>query len=288
MSIRKVSMVQAGEVKIRPLHVKGNGLPPLLWLLTSRRWTAPLPINIFIIEHEKGLVLFDTGQDQRSISDPAYFPKGIIGWLYKNRLAKFSITSSETLIARLGKLGYRPEDVRYVIISHLHQDHIGGISHFPNAEIIVDAVEWQQIHKPLPELDGYLAKHINLPGLKWKRITFTRTEDDSIKPFMRSYDIFGDKSLVLLPTPGHTAGSMSLLVRQDNMPPLLFVGDLTFDVRLLANGHIPGVGKPSVLKKTSRMVNELKKLHPNLVILAAHDPAAKNMFEQASATSLLK
>jgi N-acyl homoserine lactone hydrolase len=84
----------------------------------------------------------------------------------------------------------------------------------------------------------------------------------------------GDGSLVLLPTPGHTAGSMSLLVRRGAKPPLLLVGDLTYGAEILQRGHVPGVGARRQLAETSRKVLALAERLPGLVVLPAHDPSA--------------
>ena len=85
-----VSVLSTGIVEIRRQHVESDGSPLLWWLLTARDWSAPRPINVYVIEHEHGLVLFDTGQDRASVTDPAYFPRGIPGFLYR-RLARFEI-----------------------------------------------------------------------------------------------------------------------------------------------------------------------------------------------------
>ena len=58
--IERVEVISTGEVEIRPEHVRSSGKPTAWWLLTSRQWTAPRPINVYVIQHEKGLVLFDT------------------------------------------------------------------------------------------------------------------------------------------------------------------------------------------------------------------------------------
>jgi N-acyl homoserine lactone hydrolase len=89
-TIRRVSVVSTGTVQIRPQHVESNGTPLMWWLNTARSWTKPRPINVYVIEHERGLVLFDTGQDRGSVTDPEYFPGGFAGHIY-DRLAKFDI-----------------------------------------------------------------------------------------------------------------------------------------------------------------------------------------------------
>src|SRR4051795_6202378 len=94
--IARVSVISTGTVAIRPEHVGPTRKNLYVWLFTSRRWTEPLPINAYVIEHRKGLVLFDTGQDRASVTDPHYFPGGVNGLVY-SRLAKFDIGPDQTL-----------------------------------------------------------------------------------------------------------------------------------------------------------------------------------------------
>lgn len=279
-SIRAVSVVSTGTVQIRPEHVESNGTHLFWWLFTSRKWTEPRPINVYVIEHERGLVLFDTGQDRRSVTDADYFPRGLTGLIYA-RLARFAIRPEETLTAQLATLGYDVSAVSKVVLSHLHQDHIGGLPQLTGAEILVSADEWAQLQEPRAEMNGFLVDHIDLPEITWTRVRPAPTHDDTIAPFTEAHDIFGDGSLVLLPTPGHTRGSLSLLIREDGMAPLLLVGDLTYDVRLLAEERIPGVGVPGELRRASRSINALRERYPDLVVLAAHDPAAAGLLHQA-------
>lgn len=281
-TIRSIDVVSTGTVRIRPEHVESNGTNLYWWLFTSRRWTEPRPINVYVIEHERGLVLFDTGQDRRSVTDPSYFPSGLTGFIYA-RLARFEIAPEETLAARLAALGHDITEVRTVVLSHLHQDHIGGLPELGQAEVLVSAQEWAQLGDPRAAMRGFLVDHIDLPGLTWTAVEPTEVDDPGIAPFTSAHDLFGDGSLVLLPTPGHTAGSLSLLVRGAGMPPLLLVGDITYDHRLLAEERIPGVGEPRELRRTVRMINGLRERHPDLVILAAHDPAAAGLLREAVA-----
>ncbi len=70
------------------------------WILTSRRWLSGRPINVYVIEHTDGVVVFDTGQDRASVTDPCYFPDGPTGVIYR-RLAKFHVDEDETFTAGL-------------------------------------------------------------------------------------------------------------------------------------------------------------------------------------------
>ena len=103
--VRRVSVVSTGQVQIRPDHLASTWRPTYLWLLSSRSWTGPRPINAYVIEHRDGLVLFDTGQDRASVTDPGYFPGGVTGVLY-DRLTHFKINPQKTLNAPLHPLYY--------------------------------------------------------------------------------------------------------------------------------------------------------------------------------------
>ncbi|MET8156829.1 N-acyl homoserine lactonase family protein [Sphaerisporangium sp. NPDC005289] len=271
--VRQVSVVSTGTVSIHPEHVGPTRKPLYWWLFTSRRWTAPRPINVYVIEHENGLVLFDTGQDRASVTDPGYFPGGVTGAVF-DKLARFEIGLEETLTARLAAIGYDIADVRVAVLSHLHQDHIGGLPELAGAEIVISREEWRSLGRPLPGPRGLLRSHIDLPGLRWRQVDLGPIDDPETAPFTTGHDLFGDGGLVVLPTPGHTPGSLSLLVRVPGQPPLLMVGDLTYDDHLLHEGQVPGVGSRRHLNESTRAINLLRERHPDLVVLPAHDPGA--------------
>src|SRR6201994_3615824 len=96
--VKAVSVISTGTVGIRPHPPPGCRKPLYWWLLTSRRWTPPRPINVYVIEHANGLILFDTGQDRASVTDETYFPGGAAGYVY-HRLARFDIGEGDNLPA---------------------------------------------------------------------------------------------------------------------------------------------------------------------------------------------
>jgi N-acyl homoserine lactone hydrolase len=272
-AVRAVSVLSTGTVEIHPEHAYGTRKPLYWWLLTSRKWTQPRPINVYVIEHAKGLVLFDTGQDRASVTDDSYFPSGLTRLVY-DRLARFYIGEEETLTAQLATLGYEPSDVDTAILSHLHEDHLGGLRELKDADLLVSATEWAELSKLAPEPRGFLRKHIQIPGLKWQQIALDSTNDPTLAPFTNALDVMGDGSLVLLATPGHTPGSMALLVRRGSGSPLLLVGDLTYEAGLLERRQIPGVGNRRRLLEATDKVLAFKEGMPDLVVLPAHDPTA--------------
>ena len=162
-AVKAVSVIGTGTVRIRPEHLYGTRKPLYWWLLTSRQWTPPQAINVYVIEHARGLILFDTGQDRAPVTDGAYFPAGFTGLIY-DRLARFDIGEQDTLTAQLATLGCTPADVDTPILSHLYQDHIDGLAELTGTDLLVSAAEWAELSRPGPELRGFLRSHIRLPG----------------------------------------------------------------------------------------------------------------------------
>lgn len=106
-------------------------------------------------------------------------------------------------------------------------------------------------------------------------IAFAPTDDPALTPFTEAFDLMGDGSLMALPTPGHLPGSVSMLVRRVAGPPLLLVGDLTYDEQLLEHDQIPAVcDDPQQLLASYAKVRALKEHTPELIVLPAHDPHA--------------
>lgn len=89
-----VSMISTGTVRIHPKHPYHTCRPLYWWLLNSQRWTPPRPINVYIIEHAQRLILFDTGQDQASITGSSYVSGGLTGPMYHHGKSLPCSTSS--------------------------------------------------------------------------------------------------------------------------------------------------------------------------------------------------
>ena len=272
-NMAKVYKFSTGTVQIRPQHVGPTKLPPLVWLMTARKWTAPRPINVYVIKHEQGIVVFDTGQDRASVTNPDYFPRGLVGWLY-SRLAKFQITESETFRSGLASLGVGLDDLRYAVISHLHQDHIGGLPALAQsaATVIASKDELAASNKFGAVLDGYMLEHIEIEGLTIETPSVEDISSLQIQGFDQGWDVFGDGTLVVVSLKGHTEGSIGMIVNWKSEQPCFLVGDLTYDSKLMESGVVPGVGNKSELFEASSRVAQLKRVKPSLVIAAAHDP----------------
>ena len=270
--VRSVSLFSTGIGEGHYEHIYGSQKPALWWIFRGRRWVT-IPLNVFVIEHEDGVILFDAGMDRKVVTDPNYWPEGFTGKVMSN-LFKFHIGPEETVPKQLHKLGYSMDDINKIVFSHLHADHVGDLSQITNAELIVDKEGWQNMLGPHPDRHMVFRNYIDLPGLKWNKISLTPINDPSLKPFTHAYDIMGDGSMVLLQTPGHLEGSLSMLVRSKGAPPMLLIGDLSYGVEFIERYQFPATGNKKELKESFSKVIELKKRIPDLVIIASHDTGA--------------
>ena len=272
--IRAVHAITLGEVQVRPKNIEGNGTPMLWWTLTARTWSPWLPVLAFVIEHEQGTVLFDTGQSPDSLSDPSYYPGGMLGWIYR-RQARFRVADEHTLPAQLAALGFTTSDITHVALSHLHQDHAGNLAPFTSVPIYVAPAEHALLSSTTPEMHGVLAQRIPPPGVTLTPAPLTAptaSTDPALAEFSSHWDVFNDGTLVLVATPGHSPGSMSALIRPVDAAPLLLVGDVTYDPALLAQHVVPDVGDRATQLDTARRITALVSRHPSLKVLASHAP----------------
>jgi len=208
-----------------------------------------LPVHAFLVEHPDGLCLFDCGQTARA-AVAGYLPR----WHPFFRLSRFELGKDDEVPAQLRSRGLDPAGVRWVVLSHLHTDHVGGIDSFPEAEVLISATEWAHAAGLAGRLRGYLP-HLWPKDL---RPTLVEYHGPPVGPFLGSWDLVGDGRLVLVPTPGHTPGHMALLAR-DGDRSFLLCGDLVHEAGELA--HV------------APAVDRFCRLH-GVTPLATHDPRA--------------
>jgi glyoxylase-like metal-dependent hydrolase (beta-lactamase superfamily II) len=188
-------------------------------------WGAEtLPVNVVAIEHPAGVCVFDTGQTARA-ARPGYFPR----WYPFFRLARFELEPDDEAGAQLRRRGIDPARVRWVVLSHLHTDHAGGLAAFVRATLVVSAVEWRRAQGRPGRVRGYLP-------LEWPSggpVVLVGGAAAPAHTFAWEHDLAGDGALTVVPTPGHTPGHVSLVVR-DGARTLLLAGDAAHDRASLA------------------------------------------------------
>jgi N-acyl homoserine lactone hydrolase len=199
----------------------GNGHAPDM----SRRWTPgfnigkPIDISVscYLIHHAQGYFLWDTG-----ISDQvAALPNG---WLPTNNAAVDILwTRSKTLMSQLKQINVKPEDIKYIGISHTHPDHIGNVELFPKTTVLIQRAEYEFFFGPAkPGAATLPAEALTVPpGDPTPRFS----KDHPNKLIDEDLDVFGDGSVMIVFTPGHTPGHESLLVHLRKTGWILLSGD---------------------------------------------------------------
>ncbi len=137
------------------------------------------------------------------------------------------LCTNQTTGRQLELASYSAADVTKAVISPLHADHAGGIREIPQAGLFVAEEAWEHMLGPHPERDMVLRRDIASLGAKWGQIAMQPTDDASLAPFSESFDLMGDGSMIILPTPGKLPGAVSMLVKRSVAPSPLLVGDLT-------------------------------------------------------------
>ena len=179
-----------------------------------------VPVPAFLIKHRKGNVLFDSGLHDKLRTDPlGYFGEDL------NAIVEVHYRGDEAIEACLESIDVGVSDVSHLVNSHLHFDHCGGNCKITDAPVVIQKKEWEWATKSEPDLGYYTSDY--------------QTGQD-IKTVQGEFDIFGDNSVVCLPTYGHTPGHQSLRVRTER-GEFVLTGDACYLRRTLEELHMPGV-----------------------------------------------
>jgi len=263
----KIHAIETGRVRVtqRWREGEGQGLKRLLNAFLDRDVTDWLPIYVWVIEHPEGLMVIDTGISSDA-NKPRYFPPYMP---LMQRSAVFDITSEQEIGPQMRERGLDPLDVRWVVLTHLHQDHDGGLHHFPNAEFIVSQAEWNFALGFKGRLNGYLNQ-------RWPGDFAPTLVDFDGGPFgsFSGHSKLGDTGdVTLVPTPGHSPGHMSVLL-QDGATTLMFAGDTSYALSQLVRQIADGVGTDIEAEiETHQSILAYAAMQPT-VYLPSHDPEA--------------
>lgn len=276
----KIHAISTGAVRVTKnwREGKGRGLMRLANTLLDHDFTAWLPIMVWVVEHPEGLTVIDTGIPANA-NDPVYFPPHM---RLVQRAAPFRITADEEIGTQMQARGLDPRDVRRVILTHLHQDHDGGLHHFPNAEFIVSRAEWKAAQGFGGRMNGYLNQRW-FKGFSPRTIDF---KDGAYESFAASERITPAGDIRLVPTPGHSAGHLSVVV-EDSDQVIFIAGDAAYTQDGLMRDVIDGVGPdPQAQHDTHQRILDLAARIPT-VFLPSHDPEAAARLAQRDTLSVL-
>lgn len=186
-------------------------------MLAGRIGEFRLPVASFLVEHDRGTLVFDTGMHRDLVHSSSRL--GPIESMYD-----IDLSDQGLLGARLAEHDVDPSSVQRAVLSHLHFDHCGGLAEVPDARIVVQSAEWTAAQDPfMAELGVYHPPDFH-----------TGQEVEQIDGMV---ELFGDGSVVAVPTPGHTAGHQSLLIEGR----LLLVGDACYCQLALDEDALPPV-----------------------------------------------
>jgi N-acyl homoserine lactone hydrolase len=178
----------------------------------------------WLINHGSEWLLWDTGVPESALNDPR-------GWSTLPKLIIYHL--DKTLTDQLAEIGLKPRDITRVAISHTHGDHIGNVGLFPNSTILMQQAEYSWIHSPNGSNDNVnqlMALARNLLGTP-KNLQLVDGDTD----------VFGDGSVTLVSTPGHTPGSQSLLVHLKNSGFIILSGDVVHSEENFERNIVPSL-----------------------------------------------
>jgi glyoxylase-like metal-dependent hydrolase (beta-lactamase superfamily II) len=270
----RVHGIQTGFVAIKSAHhrLRGPEALRLLTIIQDATWTAPLPILTWVIEHPEGIIVIDTGESARMSNLAEYMACDRVSrWFYGRNLRMF-VTPEEEIGAQVRALGIVPEAVRWVVMTHLHGDHAAGMGMFPNAEVVIARSEFE----------GHKRQPVGAIPCLWPADFFPRLVDytgPAVGSFPATLPLTRDGVVTLLPTPGHSYGHQSVLLR-DSARSYLFAGDVAFSEGQLLAQEMQGISQDvSAARRSLSHVHELVRQTPT-VFLPSHDPESLARFAQ--------
>jgi len=224
------------------------------------------PVSFYVIKHPKGNVMFDTGNNDKTITNAD-------GWW--GPLAKgfgLKMTPNDAMAAQLAKIGLKTSDIRYVVVGHMHLDHGGNVSQFPNATLVVQNDEMKAAWWPDV---GYSIYYI--PG------DFADTKNYKLIRLEGNFDLFNDRSIEIIRAPGHTPGSQFAVVRLPKTGTVVLTSDVVYLKESLEKNlipPIPGTWSPTLMYEGYAKIRHVRDAE-NASIFFGHDPEVFKATKQA-------
>lgn len=228
-----------------------TGLDPKLFGFTREELKEVDFVNVsYLVVHPRGTVMFDTG----GIGDD-HFPPGGSG-------AKEGIlTASQKLVPQMEAAGYKPSDVTYLVMSHYHADHTANANLFAGATWIVQAAERDVMFAEPP---APIMQPATYSALKTAKTRILNDED---------FDIFGDGTVVVKTTPGHTPGHQVLFVKLAKTGPVVLAGDLYHYPEEITTGRTPSFEFDAATSAKSRASLQAFLKQSGATLWIEHDKA---------------
>jgi N-acyl homoserine lactone hydrolase len=201
-------------------------------LQTGATGKITVPVAFFLIKHPKGNVLFDTGNNDKIITDPTYWGP-LATALEPGRSPDVAID------AQLNKIGVKPADINYVVVGHMHLDHAGNVGKFPTATIVYQRDEIVNAFWPKPGFGGaYITGDF---AMLRNDVGQSAPNRQKVIELNGDLDLFGDGSIYIHRQVSHTPGSQMLLVRLPKTGPVVLTSDVCYLMENLQKDILPSV-----------------------------------------------
>lgn len=236
----------------------GIGVPRSEWL--------EIPVVAFLVTHPAvGHVLIDTGFHPSVAVEPRQAFGRFGGLMFKD----VRMEADQAVAAQLRALAIAAADVGVVVMTHLHSDHASGISEFPDSTFVVSAKEWEAAGRG-GAASGYFRRQFD-HAFDWRTLDFDGRDSDSFATFGRGFDLFGDGSVHLVSTPGHTLGHLSVVLRLGDREALV-AGDAIYTMRSLRQSHLPHrMADEHLYRRSLREIQLYARGAPDALIVPGHD-----------------
>lgn len=259
----KIHVLHCGQVQVDiavPFHQKSLNPFAYTGFLRSGKYKVTLPVSAYLVEHPNGLLLIDTGWHTDVRSDQMRY----LGWLH-HRINTALLPEGQAIHEQLEKRGIAPTDLDYVLLSHLDTDHVSGLHLVRDANnIMTSNEEWHAAQKDKIRYLHHMWDGVNIR-------TFSMTPSP-YGPMKRSFDLFGDNSVLFVHVPGHTPGLTATLIQRKGKFVLL-TSDCGYAKRSWEQMILPGI---CVNKRQSEeslaWVKSMTQKPECRVCLANHDP----------------
>lgn len=277
----RVHGIQTGWITIKNNHYRLRGPASLRFpsILADRSWTEAKPMLSWVIEHPEGLIVIDTGERVGAQDLGTYVACADPGNRFIiTRNFKVKVEAESELGPQLVRLGLNPNDVRWVIQTHLHFDHADGFDFFPKAEVMVSRTELEGHRKrPLGAVRCLYPKDFSPTALDYKA--------KSYETFQNYFPITKAEDVVIVPTHGHSYGHQSILLR-DNDKTFFFAGDVVFDERQLLKREVAGIVHNVQQAKDSMERSRQFIASTSTIFLPSHDPHSLQRLNTQQPTNL--
>jgi N-acyl homoserine lactone hydrolase len=244
----------------------GSGWKALRSIRSPKEAWLRIPAPVFLIEHPGvGKILVDTGLHASVATDPKQNMGGLIGRFYN-----FEMQPEQAAAAQLRARGIEAREIRVVVMTHLHMDHASAISDFQEATYVLGEGEWAAFNGRRATFSGYIQKQA-AHAVDYREVVYDTRLASSYSTFGHSFDLFGDGSVRLVFTPGHSAGHQSLIVRLKDREALL-AGDAIYFVDTLDHerrGQF--LDDEHNWRRSLREIQLYRRENPDALIIPSHD-----------------